>query len=194
MRRAMVTAEVLAAMMLATLLVGCEPPARPPGPEKPARGDILERPQTRLPARETAWPDDAWGQSVYVPVYSQLLTMTALRFYSLTGNVVVHNTDPDHPITLMSARYYGNGGKLLTEYLEEPRSLAPFSSTTLLVEQVDREGGIGANFVIDWMADSPVSSPAIEAVMIGEAGTQGLAFVSPGHVIREYAPKTPASL
>lgn len=114
--------------------------------------------------------------------------MTASRFYALTANVVVHNTDPVTPIRILSVRYYGNGGTMLTEYLEEPKLLLPFSSTTFLVEQLDREGGIGANFVIDWMAESRVSDPAIEAVMIGESGTQGVSFISPGRVIREYAP------
>lgn len=187
------TWQIAGPVCLAMLLVACEPPARPPPPVKPAPGDILERPAVKLPALQIERPANAWGQSVYVPVYSQLLTMTARRFYALTANVVIHNTDPEQPIRILSARYFGNGGNLLTEYLEEPRTLQPFSSTTLVVEQLDREGGIGANFVIDWMAESRVSEPAIEAVMIGEAGTQGVSFVSPGRVIREYGPRAPSS-
>lgn len=175
-------------ILLGIALAACEGPRRPPPPVPPAPGDIIGRPVTPLPALEVNRLADAFGQSVYVPVYSQLVTMTARRFYSLTANVVVHNTDPDRPIMILSARYYGNGGTMLTEFLEEPKILLPFSSTTLLVEQLDREGGIGANFVIDWMSESRVSEPAIEAVMIGESGTQGVSFISPGRVIRDYSP------
>lgn len=176
---------------VASLLLGCEPPERPAPPAKPAPGDILLRPQTQLPALQGEWPQGTVGQSVYVPVYSQLVMTTAGRSYPLTANVVVHNTDPDTPITIMSARYYGNGGGLITEFLEAAKVLQPLSSTTLVVEQLDREGGIGANFLIDWRADKVVSLPAIEAVMIGESGPQAVSFISPGRVVREY-PGTPA--
>ena len=171
---------------VASLLFGCEPPERPAAPAEPAPGDILLRPQSQLPALQSQWPEGTVGQSVYVPVYSQLVMTTARRSYPLTANVVVHNTDPDTPITVMSARYYGNGGGLITEFLEAAKLLQPLSSATLVVEQLDREGGIGANFLIDWRADSVVSLHAIEAVMIGESGPQAVSFVSRGRVIREY--------
>ena len=170
----------------ALFLWGCGPPERPAPLAQPAPGDILERPKTRLPALPSAWPAGTYGQTIYVPVYSQVLTMTARRSYALTANVVIHNTDPDVPIRVLSARYYRNGGELITEYLEAPKALLPFSSKTLIVDQLDREGGIGANFVVDWLAEARVSPPVIEALMIGEAGTGGVSFISQGRVIREY--------
>ena len=163
---------------------GCEAPPESIGPTP---SDVIQRPDVRLPARDLPPRAYSLGQTVYVPVYSQVQTMIATRAYALTANIVVHNTDIEDAIDLTSARYYDNDGNLVTEYLTETRTLQPLASTTLIVEQLDREGGIGANFVIDWNADTRVSEPVIEAVMIGEAGTQGVAFVSSGRVIKEYS-------
>jgi len=170
------------------LLVACEPPAPGPAPVVvPPGADVIERPRESLPARSLQRLPMSVGQSVYVPVYSTVQTMTVKRSYALTANVVIRNTDSEHPIQVDSARYYNNEGVLLTEYLEEALVLPPLASKALLVEQFDREGGIGANFIVDWTASRSVSAPVIEAVMIGEAGTQGVAFISAGRVIKEFS-------
>ncbi len=182
----------LAVLVTSFLLVACEPPAPRPAAVVPPPGtDVIERPRDRLPARSLQRLPLSFGQSVYVPVYSTVQTMTAKRSYALTANVVVRNTDPDHRIQVDSARYYNNEGALLTEYLEQALILPPLASKALVVDQLDREGGIGANFIVDWTASRSVSAPVIEAVMIGEAGTQGVAFISAGRVIKEFSGAKP---
>jgi hypothetical protein len=56
---------------------------------------------------------------------------------------------------------------------------------TFVVAQLDKEGGLGANFLIDWESAEPIAEPIIEAIMVGVAGTQALAFTSDGRTIED---------
>jgi len=38
---------------------------------------------------------------------------------------------------------------------------------------------------VEWMADTPVSEPLIESVMLNLEGNRGISFLSKGKVIRE---------
>ena len=58
------------------------------------------------------------------------------------------------------------------------------ASTDFVVRRTDTSGGLGANFIVEWVAEKEVSEPVIEAVMIGAESTQGISFVSPGRVIK----------
>ncbi len=46
-------------------------------------------------------------------------------------------------------------------------------------------GGIGANFIIEWGALKPVTSPLIQAVMVGTSYKLGISFVSDAIDINE---------
>ena len=50
----------------------------------------------------------------------------------------------------------------------------------MFVPADDVRGGAGANFLVEWAADGPITEPAIEAVMIGTSGTTSYSFVSQG--------------
>ena len=52
----------------------------------------------------------------------------------------------------------------------------------------DDAGGAGANFIIVWRADEPVTPPVIEAVMIGVLGNQSFSFKTEGKVLAEKRP------
>ena len=132
----------------------------------------------------------SYGQLVYVPVYSHLGYMEGKAPFALAVNVSIRNTDRKHPIAVTSARYYDNDGKLLREYMENPRVLQPLGSTTILVRQSDMAGGLGANFLVEWKAKESVTEPVIEAVMLGQRETRTAAFRSPGRVIEERAAET----
>ncbi|WP_239988613.1 DUF3124 domain-containing protein [Paramagnetospirillum kuznetsovii] len=128
------------------------------------------------------------GQSVYVPVYSQIShgnldgrgqPMELL----LSGMLSIRNTDPTTPITITAARYYGTDGKVLREFITKPTVLGAMASTDYFVEHKDKSGGTGANFVVEWHADKPVNPPLIETVNAYFFGTQSVAFTSPGRPI-----------
>lgn len=124
------------------------------------------------------------GQVVYVPVYSHIYHQSGSREFNLTATLSIRNTDLENHINVIDVRYYDSNGQLVRRYLEQPLSLQPLSSKSYVVEEEDKAGGVGANFVIEWQADVDVSAPIIEAVMISTAGAQGLSFVSRGEVVR----------
>lgn len=125
------------------------------------------------------------GQIIYVPAYSEIYYTDPQRTLNLTITLAVHNTDLNNPIILRSVRYYNNDGQLVREYVPEAIELSAFATRTFVVEIRDRTGGVGANFIVEWVAETRVSAPAVEAVMISAQGQQGLSFVSPGRVLSE---------
>jgi hypothetical protein len=52
-------------------------------------------------------------------------------------------------------------------------------------------GGVGANFIVEWIAEKEVSEPVVEAVMISAASNQGISFVSPGRIIKNHGNRLP---
>lgn len=124
------------------------------------------------------------GEVVYVPTYSHIYTQDGSREFDLAVTLSIRNTDPEHSITIARVRYFNSNGELVRSYVEESRVLGPLSSMAVVIEERDRTGGVGANFLVRWQADRVVSEPVIEAVMISTASTQGISFVSRGVVVR----------
>lgn len=124
------------------------------------------------------------GQTVYVPIYSYIYTVEQRRVIDLTATLSLRNTDPTQPIIISSVNYFNGSGALVRKYLEQPVQLEPLAATEFVVEQQDTSGGSGAAFVVEWVAQTPVSNPVIEAVLINTLGNQGISFVSSGRVIK----------
>lgn len=124
------------------------------------------------------------GQTVYVPVYSHIYTVEQRRTIDLTATLSVRNTDPTNPIIISSVNYFNSNGTLVRKYLEQPVELNPMAATEYVISQQDASGGAGASFIVEWVAQTPVSNPVIEAVMIHTLGNQGISFVGQGRVIK----------
>lgn len=129
--------------------------------------------------------DITTGQTIYVPAYSEIYYASAGRTMDLAVTLSIHNTDFEHPIVITSVRYYDTHGQLVREYLGQPRSLRPLASTDFFVDASEKSGGIGTNFIVEWVAEQPVYEPIVEAVMLNTSSTQGVSFTSPGRVISE---------
>jgi hypothetical protein len=56
------------------------------------------------------------------------------------------------------------------------------------VEERDLRGGVGANFIVQWRSDQPVTPPVVEAIMISTSQQQGISFLSTGRVVQENQP------
>lgn len=128
------------------------------------------------------------GQRIYVPVYSHVLTSDDARPFRLAVTLSVRNTDRDRPLVLTSVRYHDSDGRLVRDALRSPLRLSPLAAVDFFVEESDMTGGSSANFLVEWAAETPVSSPVVEAVMIGTASTQGISFLSSGRVVWERTP------
>lgn len=49
-------------------------------------------------------------------------------------------------------------------------------------------GGVGANFLVEWVAEVMVTEPVIEAIMVSTEGGQAFAFARPGYPIASVRP------
>ncbi|RJP94385.1 MAG: DUF3124 domain-containing protein [Desulfobacteraceae bacterium] len=125
------------------------------------------------------------GQAVYVPIYSHIYSGNKNLPFYLTATLSIRNTDFHHPITITMVDYYDSSGKLLKKYIEKPVPLNAMASTRYIVQESDKTGGSGANFVVRWTSGVAVSAPLIESVMISTKSSQGVSFTSRGQVIQE---------
>lgn len=126
----------------------------------------------------------AMGQTIYVPVYSHIYHEDRQKILNLAATLSIRNTDLTNSIIITSVRYYDSNGKLVKQYLDRPIQLDALASDDFFVNRTDTSGGFGANFVVEWIAQTEVSEPIVEAVMIATESQQGVSFVSPGKVIK----------
>jgi Protein of unknown function (DUF3124) len=127
-------------------------------------------------------------QTVYVPVYSHIYVMRG-HTYDLGISLSIRNTDPAHPITIVSVSYNDSNGNLVRNYLESPIQLNHLASKDFFVSEMDKTGGFGASFVVKWKSAIKVNEPIIEGVMAGTKSGQGISFVSRGKAIEDDSKK-----
>jgi len=125
------------------------------------------------------------GQTVYVPIYSHIYSGVKARPFALAATLSIRNTNLKHGITLVSVKYYDSDGKLVENYLSQPKQLKALGTTRYIITEGDKTGGSGANYIVVWKSDQKVNQPIIEAVMIGTQSSQGISFLSRGQVIKE---------
>lgn len=127
----------------------------------------------------------AMGQTIYVPVYSHIYHHNRQEIFNLAVTLSIRNTDLTNSIIITAVRYYDSNGKLLKRYLQQPIQLDALASTDFFINRNDKSGGLGANFLVEWVSSTRVTEPVVEAVMIGSDFQQGISFISPGRVIKQ---------
>lgn len=123
------------------------------------------------------------GQVLYVPIYSNL-PRGERKMFDVSAFIAIHNTDLDHRIRILKVLYFDNDGRLVKDFTPPNLSLAPLGATNFFIPQSDKSG-TGANFLVEWVSETPVREPLIESVMINLETHLSFAFQSRGHVIRE---------
>lgn len=126
------------------------------------------------------------GQTIYVPVYSHIYYFDRDRIREFATTLSIRNTDLTNPIIVTLTSYYNTNGELVRKYLEQPVELNPLATTNFIVNLDDTTGGVGASFIVEWVATKEVSDPVVEAVMIHTPSTQGLSLISNGRVIKSW--------
>jgi len=131
------------------------------------------------------------GQTIYVPIYSYIYSPDQTQQMNLTATLSVRNTDLVNSIIIAAVNYYNTSGERVRQYLEQPVEVRPLAAASFLVDRDDTAGGVGASFVVEWVSQTSVSDPVVEAVMINTAGNQGLSLVSQGRVIKTRSANQP---
>jgi hypothetical protein len=119
------------------------------------------------------------GQS-YLSVYSEIYSITEHRTINLTVTVSLRNVSSIHEVYLLKADYYNTKGDLIRTYFDEPIALKPLETIEIIIDEKDKHGGSGANFVFDWALNDNDHEPLFEAVMISTSGQQGISFTTKG--------------
>jgi hypothetical protein len=128
-------------------------------------------------------------RTVYVPAYSTIRIMSGRSRVDLATTLSIHNTSRDKALVLERVDYHNSDGGLIQAYLDEPVALKPLGTIEMFVAGNDRRAGMGANFVVDWTADAPITEPVVEAVMIGTQGNATYSFISQGRPTRIVQPE-----
>lgn len=127
----------------------------------------------------------AAGEYVYVPVYSSIYFRDSTKVYNLTVTLGIRNIDTDNEIFIKEINYNNSQGINVKKFLGRPVRVKPLETFDLVIAEDDTTGGIGANFIVKWVAKAPVQSPIIEAVMISIRQGVGLSFIETGKVLKK---------
>lgn len=173
---------VLFTGILVILMVGCSGPI-----DESSSNPSFEQPINPAVPVDGADLEIVTGQTLYVPAYSGLYDASEsnLTIRDLTVMLAVHNPNLEEPIIIETVQYYDMHGQLVKVYVESPLQLAPMATANFVIDQEDRRGGTGANFIVEWGAEAVVHDPIVEAIMMNNWGHQALAFRSPARVIEE---------
>lgn len=123
--------------------------------------------------------------STYLSVYSQIYSNTEHKTHDLTATVSIRNVNKKDTVFVKNANYYDTKGDLKKTYFETPIFIKPMQTIEIVIDEKDKSGGTGANFVFDWLTANNSQAPFFEAVMITTYGQQGLSFTTHGIEIQE---------
>ena len=60
------------------------------------------------------------------------------------------------------------------------------ATAEVVIRQSQLSGDTGANLIVEWRSDAPVTPPVVETVMVSISGNLGLAFSSRAVVLDEW--------
>lgn len=122
--------------------------------------------------------------TTYLSVYSQIYSQTEHRTHNLTATVSMRNVNRADTVFIDRAEYFDTRGRSIRVYFEQTIYVAPLETVEIVIDELDREGGTGANFLFDWAAKPAAAEPLFEGIMISTSGQQGLSFTTRGERVR----------
>jgi Protein of unknown function (DUF3124) len=131
------------------------------------------------------------GETLYLPIYSHIwhgdthpMKGAPMKAY-MSALISIRNTSLKTPIKVISARYYNTDGKMLREFVSPAKTIGPMGTLELFIEKSESQGGSGANFIIQWEAESDTNAPIVEAVHIDNQANRPYSFVTHARVINK---------
>ncbi len=165
----------LAALSLTAALFACEP-----APEVSSFDPVNWQSRTVTPMPE----DSLTTGTTYLSVYSEVYSLTEHKTHNLTATVSLRNVNRGDTVYINQADYFNTAGHLIRTYFTDPIYIAPMETVEIVIDEMDKSGGSGANFVFGWSVPPSTNPPLFEAVMISTSGQQGLSFTTQGVAIR----------
>lgn len=125
-------------------------------------------------------PDSLAHGSTYLSIYSEIYDRNMQITHPLTATVSMRNKSSSDSVYIHRADYYSTDGRLIRTYFDYPIFIRPLETIEIVIDQSDKEGGTGANFIFDWYTRKGALEPYFEAVMISTTGQQGISFTTQG--------------
>lgn len=120
----------------------------------------------------------------YLSVYSQIYSMTEHRTFNLTATISLRNTNIKDTVYIKKAEYFNTKGDLVRSYINKPIFLCPLETVSIVIDEIDDEGGVGANFLFDWSIKKTSNEPFFEGIMISTSGAQGTSITTQGFKLK----------
>lgn len=117
-----------------------------------------------------------YQETDYVPVYSDIYHRDGTRRFMLAATVSIRNTSLLDSAYILSAAYYDSYGMEISDFVDETVLLLPLESIEFVIDENEKVGGAGANFIIQWGATNYSNQLLIQSVMIGTSG-EGISFI-----------------
>lgn len=118
--------------------------------------------------------------SSYLTVYSEIYSQSEHVTHDLTATISMRNTNRKDTIYIEKAEYFNTKGESIRTYFNKTIFIAPLETVEIVIDEKDKTGGSGANFLFDWKVPSGAHEPYFESVMISTSGQQGLSFATRG--------------
>ncbi len=128
----------------------------------------------------TSLPDSLQKGSTFLSIYSQIYMRDESVQSDLTATVSLHNPNIHDSIYVNSAVYYNTHGEAIRTYFDKTIFIKPLETVQIIIDETDKEGGTGANFIFNWQCNEAANDPIFEAIMISTYGQQGISFVTQG--------------
>jgi hypothetical protein len=104
-------------------------------------------------------------EQYYVPVYSSIYGHTGKDEFLLSATLSIRNIGFTDSLYISKIDYYNSEGRILKRYLDSTVLLKPMASMEFVVASDEKEGGAGANFVVECLGNSTLNEPFIQTVM-----------------------------
>ena len=124
--------------------------------------------------------DSLMSGTSYLSVYSEIYSETEHRTHNLTSTISMRNTNLRDTIYINKAEYFDTKGNPIRTYFDETIYIKPMETVEIVIDEKDRSGGTGANFLFQWSIKPSSHEPYFEGVMISTSGQQGLSFTTEG--------------
>ncbi len=129
-----------------------------------------------------------YNDVIYIPIYSDIYVAEHNQKSLLAATLSIRNTSFSDSLFISKIDYYDTEGNLVRSYLNNPISLRPMATVNYVIEKEDEIGGSGAKFIVELSAAAVDIRPVIQAIMIGENGSnQGFAFSTEGYSVKKKA-------
>ena len=124
--------------------------------------------------------DSLESGKTYLSVYSQIYSLSEHKTHNLTVTASIRNISLTDTVYITRAEYFDTHAKSVHTYFDKPIYVAPLETLEIVIDEIDQNGRMGANFVFDWKIKTKSTEPFFEGIMISTFGKQGNSFTTQG--------------